>query len=154
MYNAKPIIASALSTDASLIAIIPKIRMFDGVSTFGSAPVYPYLTYEELTNIEHLHGDDEEIASEVTFRINVFGTASLSVIAGHINRIMHGINFGRNYAQDQDEVLETGIVIKHKIYRAQQANSGVNIVQLKRLFHIQHGKRDKYRQCDHFLQNF
>ena len=115
MYNAKPIIANALSTDWSLIALIPKVRMFDNVANFTSEPVLPYLTYEELTNIEHIHADDEELASEVTFRINVYGITSLSTIASHINRIMKSINFGRNYAQDQDEVLENGIIVKHKI---------------------------------------
>lgn len=115
MYNAKPIIATALSTDSSLIALIPKIRMFDNVANFSNEPIYPYLTYEELTNIEHIHGDDEELASEVAFRINVFGITSLSAIAGHINRVMKSITFGRNYAQDQDETLENGIIVKHKI---------------------------------------
>jgi hypothetical protein len=115
VVNAKPTIATALSTDNQLIALIPKARMFDGIATFDYTPIYPYLTYEELANIESVHADDEEIASEVTFRIHIFGTSSLSTIAGHVNRIMHSINFGRNYAQDQDEVLETGEKIKHKI---------------------------------------
>ena len=115
MYNAKPAIATALSTDASLIALIPKARMFDGIAKFTSAPVYPYLTYEELTNIEALHADDDEIESEVTFRIHLWGTSSLSTLAGHINRIMHVLGFGRNYANDQDEQLESGSIIKHKI---------------------------------------
>lgn len=115
MVNAKPIVTTALSTDASLIALIPKVRMFDGTAVFKDAPVYPYITYEELANIEGHHADDDEIASEVTFRINIFGMTSVSTIAGHINRIMKAIDFNRNYAQDQDETLDTGVVIKHKI---------------------------------------
>lgn len=115
MVNAKPTIATALSTDASLIALIPKTRMFDGIATFSSAPVYPYLTYEEISNTEALHADDEEIESEVTFRIHIWGNASLSIIAGHVERVMKSIVFGRNYSRDQDETLETGIIIKHKI---------------------------------------
>lgn len=115
MYNGKPIIATALSTDASLIALVPKVRMFEGIATFSTAPVYPYLTYEEIGNIEALHADDEECESEVTFRIHLWGTASLSTIAGHIDRIMKVIGFGRNYAMDQDEQLESGAIIKHKI---------------------------------------
>jgi hypothetical protein len=115
MYNAKPLIASAISTDAQLIALLPKIRMFDGVAVFGGTPVYPYLTYEELMNVEGLQADDTEIESEVTFRINIFGTASLSIIAGHVNRILKGIGLTRNFSMNQDEVLETNQVIKHKI---------------------------------------
>lgn len=115
MFNAKPLIATALSTDAQLIALVPKVRMFDGVASFATAPVYPYLTYEEIANIEALHADDEEAESEVTFRIHIWGTSSLSTIAGHVNRIMQAMGFGRNYAMDQDEQLETGAVIKHKI---------------------------------------
>lgn len=115
MVNAKPLVASALSTDAALIAILPKVRMFDGIATFTTAPVYPYLTYEEIGNIEALHSDDAETESEVTFRIHVWGTASTSAITGHIDRVMKAAQFGRNYALDQDELLDTGQVIKHKI---------------------------------------
>ena len=115
MVNAKPAIATALSTDTTLIALIPKVRMFDGIATFSAAPVYPYLTYEELANIEALHADDVECESEVTFRIHIWGTASTSTIAGHVDRIMKSIEFGRNYSMDQDEILDTGQIIKHKI---------------------------------------
>ena len=115
MVNAKPAIATALSTDGELIALIPKTRMFDGIATFSGAPIYPYLTYEELANIEALHSDDAEAESEVTFRIHIWGTASTSAIAGHVDRIMHSIEFGRNYSRDQDEQLDTGQIIKHKI---------------------------------------
>ena len=116
MYNAKPIIATALGADGNLIALIPKVRMFEGVALFVGEPQYPYLTYEELDNHEGLHADDDEIESEVTFRIHLWGkTTSLSTLAGHVNRIMQALDFGRNYSQDQDEVLETGEIIKHKI---------------------------------------
>jgi hypothetical protein len=114
MYNGKPTVATALSTDASLIALIPKVRMFDGSADFSAAPVYPYLTYEEIGNSESLRADDDEVESEVTFRIHLWGQASLSTIAGHVNRIMQALGYGRNYSQDQDEALDTGI-IKHKI---------------------------------------
>lgn len=115
MVNAKPAIATALSTDAALIALIPKVKMFDGIATFASAPDYPYLTYEELANNEGLHADDDEIESEVTFRIHLWGKASLSTMAGHVDRVMKSIEFGRNYSMDQDEKLDTGETIKHKI---------------------------------------
>jgi hypothetical protein len=115
MYNAKTIIATALSTDSTLIALIPKVRMFEGIAIFTGTPDYPYLTYEEIGNIEALHADDEEAESEVTFRIHIWAIASTSIIAGHINRIMKSIEFGRNFAQDQDEQLDSGQVIKHKI---------------------------------------
>ena len=115
MYNAKPLIATALIADTSLIALIPRARMFDGVANFASSPIYPYLTYDEIANTEALHADNDEIESEVSYRIHLWGTASLSTIAGHVNRIMHGIEFGRNYMQDQDELLDTGVTVKHKI---------------------------------------
>ena len=115
MVNAKPLVASALSTDALLIAIIPKVRMFDGIATFAAAPVYPYLTYEEIGNGEALHADDAETESEVTFRVHIWGTSSTSTISGHVDRVMKAAEFGRNYSMDQDEILDTGQVIKHKI---------------------------------------
>lgn len=115
MYNAKPAIATALTTDSALIALIPKVRMFDGIATYTAAPTYPYLTYDEIANIEALHADDSEIESEVSFRVHLWGTASLSTMAGHVDRIMKALGFGRNYSMDQDEQLDTGVIIKHKI---------------------------------------
>lgn len=115
MYNGKPTIATALTADGLLIAIIPSVRMFDGVAQFTDEPIYPYLTYEELDNHESLHADNDEIESEVTFRIHLWGASSLSALAGHIDRIMKTIGYGRNYFNDQDEVLDTGQKIKHKI---------------------------------------
>jgi len=121
MYNGKPTVAAALSTDTALIAKIPKVRMFSGIADFEGKPVYPYLTYEELANGEALHADDEEVESEVTFRIHLWGTnesnktADMSTMAGHVNRIMHAIEYGRNYSQDSDEQLDSGLIIRHKI---------------------------------------
>lgn len=115
MYNGKPAIATALSTDASLIAIIPKVRMFDGLADFKQQAIFPYLTYEELTNNIGLTADDEEVESEVTFRINIFGKSSLSIIAGHINRIMTAIGYTRNFSMDLNEIDADGQEIKHKV---------------------------------------
>jgi len=115
VHNGKPAVAAALSSDSGLIALIPKARMFDGIARFENAPIYPYLTFEELTNTPALHADDDEIESELSFRIHLWGKASLFIIAGHVNRVMHGIGYGRNYAMDQDEQLDSGDIIKHKI---------------------------------------
>ena len=115
MYNAKPAIATALSTDAALIALIPKVRMFDGIAVFATAPVYPYLTYEELAVIDSLQADDETVEEEVTFRLHLWGTTSLSTLAGHVDRIMKTAYFTKNYSGDQDEMLERGTIVKHKI---------------------------------------
>ena len=115
MYNAKPAVASALSTDAQIITLIPKSRMFDGTAVFSNSPVYPYLTYEEIANTEALHADNREIASEITIRIHIWNDSNVSILAGHVDRIMKIISFGRNFAQDLDEMLDNGKVIKHKI---------------------------------------
>lgn len=115
MYNGKPAISLALSSDSQLIAIVPKARMFDIDATFTGVPVYPYITYEELYNSEGLNADDEEQESEVTFRFHIWNTSSNSTIAGHINRIMQSIGYCRNYSNDMSEVLDTGVIIKHKI---------------------------------------
>jgi len=115
MYNGKPIISTALSTDGSLIALIPKVRMFDGIANFKGEAIFPYLTYEELTNNIGLTADDDEVESEVTFRIHLWGTSSLSTLAGHINRIMTAIGYTRNFSMDNNELNDDGQAIKHKI---------------------------------------
>ena len=114
MVNQKQAIATALSTDTALIALIPKVRMFSSVAAFTTTPEYPYLTFFVLADSPALQADDEEIESLITVRLDLWGTASLSVIASHVDRIMKTIEFGRNYSMDSDEILETGERIFHK----------------------------------------
>ena len=114
MVNQKPAIATALSTDAELIALIPKARMFSSVAAFTTTPEYPYLTFFELANSPALQADDDEVESEFTIRVDLWGTASLSIIASHVDRILKTIGYGRNYAMDNDEVLDDGTRIFHK----------------------------------------
>ena len=114
MYNAKQLIATALSTDSSLIALIPAVRMFSSIAAFTTTPTYPYLTFFVLADSPGMFADDDEIESEITIRVDLWGTASLSVIASHVDRIMKTIGYGRNYAKDNDEVLDDGTRIFHK----------------------------------------
>ena len=114
MVNQKQAIATALSTDTALIALIPKVRMFSSVAAFTTTPEYPYLTFFELANSPALQADDDEVESEFTIRVDLWGTASLSIIASHVDRILKTIGYGRNYAMDNDEVLDDGTRIFHK----------------------------------------
>ena len=114
MVNQKPAIATALSTDTALIALIPKIRMFSSVAAFTTTPEYPYLTFFELANSPALQADDDEVESEFTVRVDLWGAASLSIIASHVDRILKTIGYGRNYVMDNDEVLDDGTRIHHK----------------------------------------
>ena len=114
MYNAKQLIATALSTDSSLIALIPAVRMFSSIATFTTTPTYPYLTFFVLADSPGMFADDDEIESEITIRVDLWGTASLSIIASHVDRILKTIGYGRNYAMDNDEVLDTGERVFHK----------------------------------------
>ena len=114
MYNPKTAVATALSTDSALIALIPKVRMASSTIGFTGEPTYPYLTFFELANQPALVADDDEIESEITIRIDLWGTATLSTIAGHVDRILKTIGYTRNYSTDNDEVLETGVKVFHK----------------------------------------
>ena len=114
MFNAKPVIATALSTDTAIVALIPKTRMFSSIAAFTTTPAYPYLTFFELANNPGMFADDIEEESEITIRVDIWGTGSLSTIAGHVDRVMKTIGFGRNWANDNDEILETGERIYHK----------------------------------------
>jgi hypothetical protein len=88
--------------------------MFNGVATFSGAPPYPYLVITEIMNQPGLVADDSEIESTITVRVDIFGTATLSTIAGHVDRIMKAIGYTRNFAADTDEILDTGEKIFHK----------------------------------------
>jgi len=114
VYNPKPAIATAFNTDASLVALMPVTSMFNGVAVFATVPVYPYLVFSEIANIPALSADDEEIESEVTVRVDIYGTATLSTIAGHVDRIIKAVGYTRNFAADNDEVATTGEKIFHK----------------------------------------
>ena len=116
MYNAKPTIAYALRNDATLLALIPESQMFDGVAVWPGEVKYPYLVYSELANVEGLQADDGEVETEVTFRIYLYSKTSLSTIYQNIDRIMGiELDFERNYARDNDEMLGTEIIIRSKI---------------------------------------
>ena len=97
-----------------MIALIPKIRMFSSIAAFTTTPTYPYLTFFVLADSPGMFADDDEIESEITIRVDLWGTASLSVIMGHVDRILKAIGYGRNYAMDNDEVLDTGERVFHK----------------------------------------
>ena len=114
MYNGKTAITSALTADALLIAIVPASRISDGIRA-SKEPVYPYITFEEIDNRPGLFADEDEVESEVTFRIHIWGTSSVSVISGYVDRIMNTIEYVRNYSRDEDEQLDSGVIIKHKI---------------------------------------
>jgi hypothetical protein len=114
MYNPKTAIATALSTDSALIALIPKARMASSVAAFTGTPEYPYLTFFEMANQPALVADDDEAESEISVRVDIWGKATLSTIASHVDRIMKANGYTRNYSMDNDEVLETGERIYHK----------------------------------------
>jgi len=114
LVNQKPAIATALSTDGELIALIPKTRMFSSVAAFSGTPIHPYLTFVEIMNMPEMFSDDEETESSITVRIDLWNTSSLSVIASHVDRIMKSIGFGRNWSIDNDEMLDDGTRIFHK----------------------------------------
>ncbi len=117
MYTGgKAAVYSALCADAQLAALIPADRIFNGSAMFPGEPVFPYLVFEELNNGEGLHADDEEAESEVTFRVNIFGTASITTISGHVDRIMKSIGYSRNYMTEQDEALSETTIVKHAIF--------------------------------------
>jgi len=114
MYNGKNAIAIALGTDSTLQSLIPKTRMFNNIAAFQNAPIFPYLTYEEISNIEALVADDEEIESEVTYIVHIFADSNTGIIASHVNRIFQALGYTRNYSQDLAETLETGKILRHK----------------------------------------
>ena len=88
--------------------------MFSSIAAFTTTPAYPYLTFFELANNPSMFADDSEEESEITIRLDIWGVASLSVIASHVDRILKTVGFGRNYCIDNDEILDTGQAIYHK----------------------------------------
>lgn len=113
MINIKPDVVTALKTDAILAGLVGD-RIY-----FYYPPVeaaYPCISYYELDNRPALYGDNQELASEITFVIDIWAKASTTAIADAVNRIMTGLGFVREFAGDLYE-QDTGVFHKHMRYR-------------------------------------
>lgn len=98
MLNVKPIVYSALSTDAALPGLLPG-GIHSNVN--DNAGKYPALVYDEISNVPIVFADSEEQYSRSTMQISILtnGTSSDN-IAERVNKVMLENGFMRQFSGD------------------------------------------------------
>lgn len=115
MLNVKPAVYTALSTDATLVALATGGIFAD---TNPDSGTYPVVVYSEISNIPHLHADDVEKISKSTIQISVLTLdGASSAIAERVNTLMLGIGFMREFSGD---LIDGNIKIKSMRYAIAQ----------------------------------
>lgn len=109
MQNIKSAVLTALQTATALSTLTG--FYFQYPPAFTNLPL---LSYFEIDNIGNLYADDQEIGSEITFQIDLWGKTSLSAYALAVDTAMIGINFTRMSSRD---LFEKDTLIFHKSMR-------------------------------------
>lgn len=99
MQNLKTNVLTALQTATALSTLTG--FFFQYPPDFTNLPL---LSYFELDNTGDLYADDQEIASEIIFQIDLWGKTSLSNYANAVNSAMVSLDFARMQSQDLYEV--------------------------------------------------
>lgn len=107
MVNLKPDVVAALKADPQLAALVG-----DRVYFFYPqvAPVYPLITYYELSNRAAAHADNCATFAEIVMVINVISDRSTTVVSQHVERIMRDLGFVQDLAHD---LHEDGIFVRN-----------------------------------------
>lgn len=118
MQNLKSTVLTALQTATALSTLTG--FYFQYPPAFTNLPL---LSYFEIDNIGNLYADDQEIGSEITFQIDLWGKESLSAYSLAVDTVMTGIDFTRVTAQD---LFEKDSRIFHKVMRYRKDHSDPN----------------------------
>jgi hypothetical protein len=98
MMNLKPMILQALESNQALISLLGGPRIYQLVAPDPNE--FPRITFFELVNMDSRFADDEAIASEIHFQIDVWSKESTTAIAQEVDRTMKSIGFRRYSAAD------------------------------------------------------
>jgi hypothetical protein len=97
-------VGSALAADAPLVAALGAAsRVFQG---YPDAPAgVPCVGYLILNQPDGPFADDQAIADEVLLEVHVFtaGDVDTLPIAAHVDRVLHGMRFAREFSEDVPE---------------------------------------------------
>ncbi|EOP46622.1 tail completion protein gp17 [Bacillus cereus] len=98
MKNLRPVILQAFESNQELVSILGGKRFY--YQKAKNAEELPRITFFELNNVPDSFADDEEIASEITFQIDIWSKNSTTVIHTKVNEIMKTIGFSRYAVAD------------------------------------------------------
>lgn len=115
MQSVKSAVVTALQTSTALTTLLGTgERIFFHYPADSETTIFPRITYFELDNQGSLYADDQEIASEITFQIDLWSKTSLTGIAKEVDTIMTGLDFVRISAPD---FYEKDTKVHHKPMR-------------------------------------
>jgi hypothetical protein len=113
MLNIKTTVVTAFRTSTALATLINDRIFFHFPLDFNTLPSISYL---EVANVADLYADNLEIASGITYQIDVWSKSSTTAIAVIVDDIMKGVNFYRINAFDLFE-KDTNIYHKAMIFK-------------------------------------
>lgn len=115
MLSIKSAVVTALQTSTALSTLLGTgQRIFFHFPDDNHISTFPRITYFEIDNTGSLYADDQEVASEFYYQIDLWSKASLTAIAKEVDTIMTGLDFVRISAPD---LYEADTKIQHKAMR-------------------------------------
>ena len=113
MINLKSSVYSAMLTSTAIQSLVSSRIHFHYPDSFVTLPC---ISYFEMNNSESFHADNVEVESLILFRVDLWGTDSLSTLALAVDDVMKGEGFFRIGSVDLFE-QDTNIFHKSVTYQ-------------------------------------
>lgn len=117
MLNLKPQVVEALEINNALIGLLGGKKVF--FMTTSEDTELPYITYQEIINIDDNYYDNKATTSEIQLVINIWSKGSTTKIAQEVDKTMKSLQFRRLGAADLHH-QETEIFQKNMRYRKKE----------------------------------
>lgn len=114
MLNVKPLVVEALENNQTLVNLLGGKKVF--FMTTSEDTELPYITYQEIVNIDDTYYDNKAYSSEIQLVINIWSYGSTTKIAQEVDKTMKNLGFRRLGAVDLYHE-ETGIHQKSMRYK-------------------------------------
>lgn len=98
MLNVKPLVVEALENNETLINLLSGKKVF--FMTTSEDTELPYITYQEIGNIDDKYFDNQAYSSEIQLIINIWSEGSTTAIAQEVDKTMKELEFKRVGAND------------------------------------------------------
>ena len=98
MLNVKEIVVSALENNITLVNLLGGKKVFF-MATSEDIEL-PYITYQEIVNVDNNYYDNEAFSSEIQLVINIWSDGSTTTIAQEVDNTMKSLMFKRVGAND------------------------------------------------------
>lgn len=114
MLNVKPQVIEALESNQALVNLLGGKKVF--FMTTSEDTELPYITYQEIVNVDDTYYDNKAYSSEIQLVINIWSDGSTTKIAQEVDKTMKSLQFKRLGAIDLHHE-ETGIFQKNMRYK-------------------------------------